>query len=394
MVKIQGLMRAASFFVLFCTALFGQPLQVEVSARSAVLMNAETGAIRYAKEAEAPTFPASITKIATATFFLDEKRLDLQSLTTISAEALRLKGGKGSPPYAFGGDGSSMGLLRGERVSFESLLHGLLLVSGNDAANAMAEAASGSIPLFMEELNQYLKRLGCKNTHFVNPHGYHHPEHQTTALDMATLARRALQLPVLCDVVKKTSYVKPKTNRQQPLELKQTNSLVKKGKYFYPKALGMKTGYHSAAQNTLIAAAKDQGRLLVAVILGAPTSGQRFEDARRLFEAAFNESKIERLLVSKGNEYTRLVMGGKIPLRASLAQDLVTVYYPSEEKTLRAYVQWEEAPFPIRKGARVGEIRAVDEQGALIAKGELLAAETVEATFFFALKERLNQFWR
>lgn len=380
--------------VLLSGPLCGEPLQVEVSAQAAILMNAETGAVLYAKEAETVAFPASITKIATAAFFLEEKRMDLQSLTTISAEAVRLKGGKKSPPYAFGGDGSSMGLLRGEQLSLEALLHGLLLVSGNDAANAIAEAASGSIPRFMEELNAYLERLGCKNTHFVNPHGYHHPEHQTTALDMALVARRALQIPALCEVVKKTKYLKPKTNRQPASELKQTNSLVKKGKYFYSKALGMKTGYHSAAQNTLIAAASDQGRLLVAVLLGAPTSGQRFEDAKRLFEAAFQEVKIERLLISKTTDYTRLLVGGKIPLQASLEADLKIAYYPSEEKALRAFVHWDDAVFPIRKGMRVGEIRVTDEQGMVLARGELLAKETVEATFFFALKEQWSRWFR
>ncbi|MDE3045609.1 MAG: D-alanyl-D-alanine carboxypeptidase [Verrucomicrobiota bacterium] len=384
----------------FSIALVAAPLSVEVQANAAILLNAETGVILYEKEAYTQAYPASITKIATALFLLDQKKLPLDQKVTVSHEAVRLKpvGREAtSPSYWQEVDGTSMHLAKGEVVTVEALLHGLLLCSGNDAANALAEAASGSVPQFIEELNQYIRQQGCLHTQFQNPHGLHHPEHLTTAYDMGRLAMKAFQIPTFREIIIKQGYVKSKTNKQPQTELKQFNRLVlPDNKYFYPKAIGGKTGYHSAASNTLVAAATHEGRTLVAVLIGSPKRHERcFNDAKRLFETAFAETKQHRLLLSSTEVYHKNIQGAKGgALKASLAQDLSISYYPSEEPQTKAFIHWNPPALPIQKGEKVGEICLFDERGALLSKGDLLANELVEPTLLFVLQETWHKIFR
>ena len=383
----------------FCFALSGvaQPLDVEVTARSAIVMNADTGAILYEKHPHLPSYPASITKVATALFVLDHKKPSLDQLVTVSGEALKIKPVKkeGDFPAYWGEiDGTKMGLIKGEILSLESLLHGLLLISGNDAANTLAEGVSPSISDFMEELNGYVRSLGCVNTQFRNPHGLHHPEHFTTAYDICLITKKALQVPKFREIVAKVSYLKPKTNKQPQTEIRNFNALIKPGQYFYPKAIGIKTGYHSKAVNTLVAAAEHEGRTLIAVLLGCPHRKSRYEDAIRLFEAAFGEEKQTRLLLDTTQAFSREIPGGKQPLKGALASPIEIAFYPSEEPTCKALLHWDVVPLPIRKGQKVGEVRIQTEEGSLLTKGELLAQETVEGTFFFTVKEKLSSWFR
>src|SRR6185437_6437502 len=143
----------------------------------------------------------------------------------------------------------------GEEMPLKEYLYGMMVRSGNDAANVIAEYVSGSIPTFMQELNDYLKQIGCLNTTFCNPHGLHHPDHKTTAFDMALLTREAMKNPVFREIVSTVRHKRPKTNKRPAAVLVQTNRIIKSGtQYYYPKAIGVKTGYHSRAQNTLVAA--------------------------------------------------------------------------------------------------------------------------------------------
>jgi len=377
---------------------FATPLTVDLQARSAILINLDTGAILYEKEAHSMAYPASTTKIATALFILEQKKIPLTQKVTVSQEALRkkpLNKMAEAPSHWQELDGSMMGLVPGEVVNVETLLHGLLLSSGNDAANVLAETASGSVPKFMEELNQYMQRIGCEGTRFSNPHGLHHLEHVTTAYDLALLAQKAFQIPKFRDIVSRQSFTKPQTNKQSEIELKQSNRLVTPSKYFYPKAIGGKTGYHSAAMNTLVAAATHEGRTLIAVLLGSPKKHERcFNDATRLFEAAFAEKKVERLLISPSEVYAKTLPGAKAPLKASLSESLSIAYYPSEEPQAKAFIHWDTLTLPIRQGARVGEVRIFDERGRSLAQGPLIAQEPVDATFLFVLQETWHKLFR
>jgi D-alanyl-D-alanine carboxypeptidase (penicillin-binding protein 5/6) len=383
---------------LFCATLTAKPLHLDVNARHAILMNADTGAILYEKNARVPAYPASTTKVATALFALDRKNLNLNQLVTVSAEAVRMKTAKNrneAPSYWLESDGSTIGLLRGETLGLEALFHGLLLRSGNDAANVIAETVSGSVPTFMDELNAYLAQIGCLNTHFCNPHGYHHPEHQTTAYDLCMMTRKALKIPAFREIVSKESYLRPKTNKRAEAELKQSNRLVvKESAHYYPKSIGVKTGYHSLAGEVLVSAAEYEGRTLISVTMGAPKRKESFAIARSLFEAAFAEQPVQRLLVPASQGYTKSFEGAKTDLTAILVQDFCVTYYPAEEPDLKAFVYWEDLSLPLKKGAKVGELRAFDQNEQLIAKCDLYARDPVEKTFFFALKDSILKFIR
>ena len=375
-------------------AAFAEPLSVEVVARSALLMNADTGSILFEKEGYTPTYPASTTKIATALYLLESKRLGLTQVVSASREALRMRGNGPDAPHLLEADGSSMGLVVGERMKVEDLFHGMMLVSGNDAANVLSEVASGSIPRFVEELNAYLKSIGCKNTQFMNPHGYHHPDHWTTAYDLALMAQRGLKFSTFRDIVGKSSFTRPKTNKKPAAELAQTNALLRRGKHHYPKAIGIKTGGHEAAGNCLVAAAEHEGRTLIAVVLGCEKNADRFADARRLFEAAFQEEKVEHSVIGAKTRYTKPLDGGKSPLQGVLLQDVKVAFFPAEEPTLKAFLHWDALQLPVRKGQRVGEVRAVDERGVVVASGVLTAESEVQPTFWFGVKQWWKGLWK
>lgn len=382
---------------LLCSTLFGGQLEVDVRARSAILMNADTGAILFERHAHLPLSPASTTKIATALYVLDQD-LDLNRKVAVSREAMKAKPPKGKgeiAPWWHESDGTMMGLKTGEILTLDSLLHGLMLVSGNDAANVIAENVAGSIPAFVERVNEYLVSIGCKNTQYKNPHGLTDPDHYSTAHDLALMTCKALKIPKFRKIVSTLIYMNPATNKQPQREIKLTNPMLKpNSRYYYPKAIGVKTGYTAAAKQTLVAAAEQDGRTLVAVLLSCENKGERFEDARKLFDAAFAEQKATRRLMGPENIFTKEVPGSKKALKASLITPLSISFFPSEEPKCKAALHWKVEQLPIRKGQKVAEVHILDEQNRFLEKGDLIALEEVKGNFFFVLKEKVAQFFR
>lgn len=256
--------------LILCSLLQAKSLELNLTARAAVLMNAETGAILYEKNGHTMLAPASVTKTATALYLLESQKLRPDQIIKVSHEAIRSRPSEATgDPHWLIPDGTIMGLKRGEEISVEALLHGLMLISGNDAANVLAEAHSGSVPRFVNELNDYLRQeIGCSDTHFSNPHGIHDKTHYSSAYDLCLIAQRALKLPKFREIVSKVVYECPKTNKRPAMEIRQFNALLKKGKHYYPHAIGIKTGYHSNAMHSLVAAAEQNGRTLIAAVLG------------------------------------------------------------------------------------------------------------------------------
>ncbi len=303
------------------------------------------------------------------------------AVMTISPAARRSLNGN-HPPYRLEYGGTHMGIKVDETLPLRALLYGLMLASGNDAANVIAEHVSGSVLNFMEELNAYVRSKGCENTLLYTPHGLPCEEHKTTAFDLAILAREFLKNGFLRQVVKSVQYPRPQTNKQPESILVQHNALVKPGKpFFYPKAIGIKTGYISAGGYTLVSAAEDENRRLIAVILGCDRVEQRYTDAIALFEAGFNEKKVFRTLFSKGFDlFTHSVQGGEAPLQAYLSDDVFLEYYPSEEPVFTTAVFWQPPALPIQRGQQVGEMQVVS-QGKILISAPLYAAKPVQATF-------------
>ncbi|MFY7843131.1 MAG: D-alanyl-D-alanine carboxypeptidase family protein [Rhabdochlamydiaceae bacterium] len=385
------------FFLSF--GLDASKLKVDLSVSQAILINAETGAILFEKNSRQFAYPASITKIVTAWYALEKKGDCLDDLIKAKATSLRVVSSKDKecqkyPPYQLEFGGSHIGIKPGEVLPLRVLLYGLMLSSGNDAANVIAEYVSGDIETFMKEVNQFLKEKGIQNTTFYNPHGLHHKEHKTTAYDMAMIARLAMQNPMFADIVKTVQYERPETNKQPATIFVQSNKLLKSGINFYPKAIGIKTGHTSMAGYTLVAAAQFQDRKLIAVLLNAQQMNERYRDCIALFEAAFSQSKTKRILFNKlYDRFSTSIKGAKSLLEGSLNEDLDITYYPAEEPDFEAVLKWNKLSLPIKKGELVGHIHIVTKDGRLIKKSSLHAFQDVDMTFSYEMAKRIRDFF-
>jgi D-alanyl-D-alanine carboxypeptidase (penicillin-binding protein 5/6) len=373
-------------FLFTITNLHAQPLKCTINAKSAILYNPDTGAILFSKEPDLLRHPGSIMKIATALYVLEGKKMDLRTECLVSKEAmvtinaaLKHANFDAYPPHILEHDGVSTGIKAGEVYSLESLLHGMLLWSGNDTSNVIAEVCSGSIGKFVEELNQFLRAKGMTKTKFSNPHGLHHPDQVTTAYEMAQISAMAFNNPTFAKILKTHSYEAENSK-------KFINKVVKVCKYTYPKSLGGKLGYTSDAGRNFVAAAEDNGRRLIVVLLGCASKDDQFKEAMTLFETAFREQKKERLLFPMEHErFVREIPRASRPLKARLVQDVKISYFPSEEKQLKARLVWNQLELPIAAGAQVGRILVEDEAGKSIVDAPLFAETGLKKSVIYKI---------
>ncbi|MBI5346156.1 MAG: D-alanyl-D-alanine carboxypeptidase [Chlamydiae bacterium] len=384
-------------FFLFCSLfsiifVYAKPLEVEIFAKSAILINADNGTVLFEKNANEKIFPASTTKIATTLYILERKKELLQKSFTASTEALKqmsadakkARGYKISP-YWLEPDGVNFEISKGETIPLRSLLYGILLRSGNDAANVAAEAASGSVSCFVDEMNQYLKSIGCLSTNFCNPHGLYYPDHVTTASDLAQMTKEALKNPEFVAIFKTKTFARPKTNKHETKMVDNINLLLKSGRFNYPYIIGGKTGFLAASKYNLVAAAEKDGRKLIAVVLGCSKTTERYQDAILLFEKAFQEKRFSRKIISAQCEFKTDIEGTSDRLLASLKEDLTYDFYPSEELEIKAYVSWYDLKAPLNKGDQVGEVKLMGN-GQIIKTAPVYATIDLKRSFFYMLK--------
>jgi len=363
---------------------------ISLRAEAAVLINAETGTILFEKNHNEVRYPASITKIATAWYILEKFGHRLDELVTTTKEAiaycpvhLKRSNSEKFPSHRLEHGATLMHLMPQEMLPARVLMYGLLLISANDAANALVEHFCGTNEKFMADLNQFLHEKGFKNTTFNNPHGLHHEQHKTTALEMAKITSMAFRNPLFREIVSTQTYEKPASNLQPAVTLRQFNRLIMPGKYHYSKAIGGKTGHTARAGFTLAAAAEHGGRTLVVVLLGCKEADDRYRDAKILFEAAFNEKKVIRTLLTAEHDRFQLpIKGAKQSLQAKMAADLKIGYYPAEEPQLKSVVEWVVSQLPIEEGQAVGQLVLYDNEGRRLAYQPLVALNRVEATFW------------
>ncbi|MDX8431079.1 MAG: D-alanyl-D-alanine carboxypeptidase family protein [Candidatus Algichlamydia australiensis] len=371
------------FLFLITIRLFSAPLQVPVNAKAAIVMNAETGRVLFEKKGYELAYPASTTKIATLLYALIKKGDQLEQEVEVKSYTLsrmnqEMKEARNYriPPYWLQPDGTSIHLQRGEKISFEALLYGLMLHSGNDAANVIADYVSGSISTFTRDLNLYLKKIGCTNTHFANPHGLHFPTHKTTAYDLAKMASCGLKHPTFRKVVLSKGYNCPKTNKSDVRELVQKNELIMDGRFHYEGALGIKRGTHSKAGYCLVAAAKYEGRTLVAVVLGCDDNKSRYRDVIALFDTAFAEKKVSRKLYNRDENLFSKQMKKHL-IKARLKDDVSLSYFPAEEPDIQVKVKWKVDALPVYVGMKVGELQIRDNQKHVITTCDLLSESDI-----------------
>lgn len=385
-ISIKGLaIKLGCMGLPFFFFLDAEPIKFNIKGQAAILMNAETGAILFEQDAHTLHYPASTTKVATALYAIKQAgdKLDMpvtaeqDSLASVTQEAKR-KSNYTLPTYWLEPDGMHIGIKKGEVLTLRTLLEGMLIPSGNDAANVIAQAVGPTIPGFMEGLNAYLKELGCEHTHFLSPHGLHDPGHQTTAYDLALIAAEALKQPIFCEIVAKTRFIRPKTNIQAATTLLQSNRLLRPGKYQYAKAIGIKTGYHAKAKSTFISAARSDDRTLIAVLLGYKERGEMFEEAIKLFESAFNQPKVQRRYLKAGPQtFSLMIPHASGEVHTYLGESLTLDFYPAEDPEAKCLLYWDTLTLPVAKDQKVGELQLVSLDGHVLKSAPLLSSEEV-----------------
>lgn len=249
-------------------------------AESAFLFDMDTMDVILSKNSKVRIYPASTTKMMTALLAL-ESGIDLDQEVTIPKAA-------GDVP-----EGSSVvGLKPGDRMSWRDLLYGLMLRSGNDAANAIAVLVSGSVDDFVRRMNERAKELHCEGTHFVNAHGYHNSDHYTTAQDLARIAWTAMQMEDFRQIVSAGHWEITLTRGDKTRSSDAENRnlmLVEASEYYYPEATGIKTGHHRKSGRCVVASAQREGVRLIAVVMDCDTEDEQYADAKKLFEYGFSQ---------------------------------------------------------------------------------------------------------
>lgn len=245
-------------------------MPLPLSSASALLMEKETGTVLLQQNAHQKLEPASVTKVMTLLLVMeavDSGRLSLDESVPVSA-------------HAAGMGGSQVYLKEGERLSVSDLIKCVAVVSGNDCAVALAERLSGSESAFVEQMNQKAQALGMEDTHFVNCTGLPAPGHLTSAYDIALMSR---QLLLHHPDIRQYTTIWTDSIRNGAFGLTNTNRLIR----FYDGATGLKTGFTASAQYCMSAAAQRNGMELIAVVMKAPTTAQRFQDASCLLDYGF-----------------------------------------------------------------------------------------------------------
>lgn len=311
-------------------ALMPTAYAVGTSASSAILMEASSGRVLYEHNSSDRRLIASTTKLMTALTALNSG-CELQDVVCVPKEAV-------------GVDGSSLYLREGEEITLEALLYGMLLHSGNDAAIAVALHCAGSVEQFVADMNQNAARLGMQNTHFENPNGLDGPEHYSSALDMALLARACLEQETLA------AMLSTRTIHIGGRSLTNHNKLL----WRYDGCIGLKTGYTEKAGRTLVSAAQRDGMTLIAVTLNDPDD---WSDHAALFDWGFsNFTNVQ--LVQKGTNVGRVpVQGALIPFLDAAAQE--DFYYPlCDRDTVSLCPEWTERQLaaPVTQGQVLGQL--------------------------------------
>lgn len=246
----------------------------EIEAQGACLMDAATGQVLFGKNQDKQFFPASITKVMTSLLVLEN--CSLTDVVTFSKTATtNLEAGA-----------SGLDVSEGDQLTVEQALYGFLLKSANEIGNGFAEHIAGSNSAFAEKMNAKAAALGCKNTHFANPHGLNNTEHLTTAYDMCLIMSEALKNPVFRRIDSTTSYEFPAIKNAAAHTINMGHKMLyKTDSRYYEGIIGGKTGYTSKAGNTLVTGAERNGVRLVAVVL--KSQGTHYKDTKALLDYGF-----------------------------------------------------------------------------------------------------------
>ena len=353
--------------VMMISCLSGSCRAVSTSATAAVLMDADSGRVLYARNENQQMLIASTTKIMTALVAIEQG--DLNQTVTVSRNAALT-------------EGSSMYLKEGEQLTLETLLYGLLLCSGNDAAVAVADGVCGSVEAFVEQMNLRAKELGMENSSFANPNGLDAEGHYSTALDMAKLACAALDNETLMRIAStKTITIGGRTMTNH-------NKLLS----YMDGCLGLKTGYTMAAGRTLVSCAEQNGQRLVAVTL---QDGNDWADHQALYSYGFSAYPAKRA-VAMGEEVGSLPVSGGAQATVPLIAAESFSWPVGQEEALTTKVEaLEQVEAPVSAGTEAGEL-VILLDGEEVGRVKLLCGASVapELPEPVSLLDRFRNLWK
>ena len=349
--------------IITCLPITAAAAPAEVSGKSAVLMDIETGTVLYEQNAHEKLPLASVTKVMTMLLIMeaiDEGRMEWDDMVTVS-ETAAAKGG------------SQIYLKVGETMSVTDMFKSVAVSSANDCACALAEFIAGSEAAFVEKMNSRAKELGMENTHFINctglDDGENAKEHYSSAYDIALMSR---ELMANHPEIQKFTTIWMDTVRGGAFGLSNTNKLVR----FYPGATGLKTGFTSAAGYCLSATARRDGLGLIAVVMGAKTSQERFNSCKQLLDFGFANYTLITPEIP-GELSVPVKLGTESTVTAVPAEDTKLLLDKSQKGEVTTTVTLEEeVTAPVSKGQKIGVLTVrVGEQ--VLAQVPMIAENAV-----------------
>lgn len=343
-------------------------VDLNLNAKSALLMDVATGTVLYEKECHERLAPASVTKVMTMLLImeaLDDGRIHLDDQVTAS-EAAAAKGG------------SQIYLKAGETMPVSDMLKSIAVSSANDCACAMAELIAGSESAFVEQMNQRAAELGMADTHFVNCTGLDDSKeaerHRTSAYDIALMSRQLLKYH---PDIKKYTTIWMDTVRGGTFGLSNTNKLIR----FYSGATGLKTGFTSGAGYCLSATAKREGMELIAVVMGCESAQKRTADCKALLDYGFATYSVVRPGLKAGRTVA-VHLGKQNTVPVELTERREILVDKARRTSLTAKVELAQlVPAPVEKGQQVGTISVYAGEKLLI-QLPLAAAQAVAKLSF------------
>ena len=349
-----------------------QAAPITTNAQSVALMEKETGTLIYAENEHEQLEPASVTKVMTLLLTMeaiDDGRLHYEDMLSASDHAASM-------------GGSQVYIKAGEQMSVEDLLKAVCLASGNDASVMLAEGIAGSEESFVERMNQRAAELGMNDTHFCNCTGLPAEGHVTSAYDIALMSR---ELILNHPDIRNFTTIWMDSLRGGEFQLANTNKLIR----YYDGATGLKTGSTDAAGYCLSGTAERDGMELIATIMKAPTSADRFETAKNLLSYGFANYTLLDVYPDEALPTIPVTMGRKDSVQPVFSSQnkilLEKTTVSGVEKTLELN---ESVAAPVSEGQELGKL-TVTADGEVIAAIPLVAAEAVERLTYWDIVQKV-----
>jgi D-alanyl-D-alanine carboxypeptidase (penicillin-binding protein 5/6) len=333
---------------------------LSVPAPSVILMEVSTGTVLFEKNADERLAPASITKIMTLLLVMEaieRGQLAEDAYVTVSRDAMRM-------------GGSTAFLHEGERYTVAEMLKAVTIASANDGSVVLAEAVAGTEDTFVAMMNERAAQLGMEGTNFTNCHGLDDPQHHTTARDVAVMSRTLLANRE----IRKYSTVWIDSLRDGTFQLANTNRLVR----YYDGTTGLKTGTTSKAGSCISASAERDGMELIAVVMNASNTDDRYDSARKMLDYGFAGYTYMNVWPDEVLLPVPVILGRGKDVQPVLASEEKVIFEKHRKPHITKRVELaENVQAPVAKGQKLGEI-ILECEGAILAQVDIVAAAGVE----------------